>query len=179
MKYKTLALLGLFITLVFGSGITYSVFHSNVSAIGNQEIAQFIFQTEQTNRLELPLVDLKPGDINNFEFAVSNTKASDTSHVTIEYQIIIETYHFMPLNIELYKLEEDKETLVMKCDETHTRNKNKALVCNSEIQKMDHNEKALDNYIIKVEFPSKYNGEEYSDLADYIDINIKSWQKTN
>ena len=107
MKYKTLALLGLFITLVFGSGITYSVFHSNVSAIGNQEIAQFIFQTEQTNRLELPLVDLKPGDINNFEFAVSNTKASDTSHVTIEYQIIIETYHFMPLNIELYNLEED------------------------------------------------------------------------
>ena len=67
----------------------------------------------------------------------------------------------------------------MKCDETHTRNKNKALVCNSEIQKMDHNEKALDNYIIKVEFPKEYNGEEYSDLADYIDINIKSWQKTN
>ena len=70
MKYKTLALLALFITLVFGSGITYSVFHSNVSASGNQEIAQFIFQTEKTNHLELSLLDLNPGDTNTFEFAV-------------------------------------------------------------------------------------------------------------
>lgn len=179
MKYKTLALLALFITLVFGSGITYSVFHSNVSASGNQEIAQFIFQTEKTNHLELSLLDLNPGDTNTFEFAVSNNKSEDISHVTIEYQIIIETYHLMPLKIELYKLEEDKENLIMTCDETYTRNSNNALVCNSSVQKMDYTNKSLDNYIIKVEFPKEYNGIEYSELVDYIDVKIKSWQKTS
>jgi hypothetical protein len=36
----------------------------------------------------------------------------------------------------------------------------------------------LDNYKLKVTFPSQYNGEVYSDLVDYINIEIKSWQKT-
>ena len=39
--------------------------------------------------------------------------------------------------------------------------------------------KALDNYIIKVEFPKECNGIEYSELVDYIDVKIKSWQKTS
>ena len=178
MKYKTLAILALLIALVFGSGITYSVFHSNASLSGNQGIAQFIFKTEKTNHLELPLFNLNPGDSKDYEFSVSNNSENSISHVTIEYQIIIQTYHFMPLDIKLYKIVDDTEELIMTCDEKYTRNEENALVCNSEVQEMSYIEESLDNYIIKVEFPAQYNDIEYSDLVDYIDITIKSWQKT-
>ena len=33
-----------------------------------------------------------------------------------------------------------------------------------------------DNYRLEVEFPSKFNSEVYTDLVDFIDIEIKSWQ---
>ena len=178
MKYKTLAILALLIALIFGSGITYSVFHSNASLRSNQEIAQFIFKTEKTNHLELPIINLNPGDVNNYEFSVSNTSENKTSHVTIEYQIIIQTYHFMPLDIKLYKVEGETETILMNCDETYNRNKtNNALVCNSVVQEMSYSNDTLDNYVIKVEFPAQYSDIEYSDLVDYIDVTIKSWQK--
>ena len=42
---------------------------------------------------------------------------------------------------------------------------------------MQYTTNVNDDYELKVEFDEKYNEEEYSDLVDYIDIEIKSWQK--
>ena len=33
------------------------------------------------------------------------------------------------------------------------------------------------NYKLRISFPEEYNDEIYSNLVDYIDIEIKSWQK--
>jgi hypothetical protein len=43
---------------------------------------------------------------------------------------------------------------------------------------MVHNDKVTDRYTLKLTFPKKYNSEVYSDLVDYIDIDINSWQST-
>ena len=137
------------------------------------EIAEFIFETKRTDHIELDFADLKPGDTKEFNFQVSNTKDNVITNVTTEYQITIKTFHFMPLLIELYK--DDKK--VMTCNETYSRNADNALVCNSDVWEMEHNSTKTEDFTIKVSFSKEYNTQEYTELVDYIDLDIASWQK--
>lgn len=176
MKRKPMLFLLAIAFLTFGFGITYSFFHTEKMGIVDKKIAKFIFNAEQKEKIELPISDLKPGDINEFEFMVANAKDEKISNVSIMYQLTLKTYHFMPLEIKLYK-ENKNFDLILTCDETYTRNANNELVCNSEIQEMSHSESLTDNYKLQISFPSEYNDLIYSNLVDYVDIEIKSWQK--
>ena len=174
MKYKVLIILILFCFILCFSKITYSLFRSESAFfVGNTEIAEFIFDAQSTNHIELDFGDLKPGDSKDFSFQVSNTKDNNITNVTTEYQITIKTFHFMPLLIELYKDDE----VVMVCDEKFSRNIENSLVCNSSVWEMGHNDSKVDNFKVKVTFPAIYNSYEYTELVDYIDIDISSWQK--
>ena len=53
-----------------------------------------------------------------------------------------------------------------------------ALVCNSDVWELEHNSTKTDKFNIKISFDSQYNSLEYTELVDYIDIDISSWQKT-
>lgn len=165
--------------LIFGAGITYSIFNSNTNLTGEQNIAQFIFNTERLNELELPITDLNPGDEKVYEFSISNNKDGKVSATTIEYQLTIKTMHLIPLDIELYKMNGSLEELVLKCDENYTRNTENELVCNVITMRMDYSSELTDNYKLKLKFPSEYSSEQYSNLVDYINIEIKSSQKLN
>ena len=174
MKYKILIILFVVVFLVLSSGLTYSYFNSSVDYISvDQKIASFIFDTETLDRLELPLFDLKPGQTNEYTFSVSNTKEAKTSDVTILYQLTILTPHFSPLIIELYK----GNNLVMTCDENYSRNSNNELVCNTEVFELSHSSSNTDNYKLKITFDSRYNDILYTNLIDYLNIEIKSYQK--
>ena len=174
MKYKILIALFVIVFIVLSSGLTYSYFNSNVDFISvDQKIASFIFDTETLDRLELPLVDLKPGQINEYNFSVSNTKQNKTSDVTILYQLTVLTPHFTPLIIEVYK----GNNLVMTCDENYSRNANNELVCNTEVFELSHSSANQDNYKLKITFDSRYADLSYTNLIDYINIEIKSYQK--
>ena len=179
MKKKIFLIIFLLIMIVLGLGVTYSAFSSENNLIMIQEIASFIFETEQTDHISLALNDLKPGDEVSYNFSVSNNKTVDDkvnlSNVKINYEISLSTYHFIPLNIKLYKGEEEEP--IMECSETVNRNDKNEIVCTSEIQEMDFKESVTDDYVIKATFDKDYNTEEYSDLVDYIDLEIKSWQK--
>ena len=66
----------------------------------------------------------------------------------------------------------------MTCDEKkYSRNTDNELVCNSSIWELDHKEGITEDFEIKVSFPNIYNSLEYSELVDYIEIDISSWQK--
>ena len=174
MKYKITMILIIFTVFILSLGLTYSYFNSNSNLnTVDQRLAKFVFDTETLDRLELPLIDLTPGVINSYNFSISNTSDEITSDVTIEYELTILTPHFAPLNIELYKDEE----LIMSCDETYSRNENNELVCNSSVQELSHDSEYTDNYVLKVTFDGNYNDEIYSNLIDYINIEIKSYQK--
>lgn len=178
MKYKKLLWLFLIITLIFGSGITYSVFTSDLNAIGKKNIAKFIFNAQTLDEIELPISDIHPGVTKEYAFSVSNNSNSNISNVTLNYELTIKTYHFMPLEINLYSIENEVEELIMTCDEdSHLRGEDNKLICNAPVKEMSYNESVLDNYIIKVTFPSSYDEEEYSNLVDFIDIEINSLQK--
>ena len=174
MKRRVCIILIMFSLIVCFTGVTYSLFNSvNYLYTGKMNVAEFIFATKRTDHIQLDFTDLKPGDVNEFEFEVTNTKDNVITNVTTEYQITIKTFHFMPLLIELYK----DNDVVMTCDETYSRNSNNALVCNSLVWEMDHKKIETDKFKIKVTFPDEYNTYDYTELVDYIDIDISSWQK--
>ena len=178
MKKKIILILILIIFVAFFSGITYSFFNSNTFLKStNQGIASFIFETKQVDYIDLDLHDLIPGEEREYLFSVTNSKNEKISDVTIEYQLKIKTYHFIPLVINLFKIEGEKETFIAICDETTSRNEDKEIICNIPIEKIEKKEEQQDSYKLKIEFPAKYNDEKYSNLVDFIRIEVDSWQK--
>ena len=174
MKRRIVIIIILFMMLISFSKITYSLFTSGtLLSLEQMEIAEFIFETKRTNHIELEFTDFKPKDTNEYYFEVTNTKDNIITNVTTEYQIMIKTFHFMPLLIELYK----DDDIVMVCNEDYLRNSDNALVCDSKVWEMGHNSTTTEEFKIKVSFPSQYNSQEYTELVDYIDLDISSWQK--
>ena len=174
MKVKLLVILGIISFSFFTIGITYSAFNTESYMCTNQNIAGFIFETNNLEEINLEMSDIKPGDTKNYEFSVANNQDENKSDVTISYQMTIRTYHFIPLNIKLY---DGDDVLVLDCDETYSRNDDNELVCNTLIEEMDFSSDVTHSYRLEVEFPSEYDDVIYSSLVDFIDIEIKSWQK--
>ena len=172
-KLKIIVMLVTSIVLICGSGITYSLFTSSTKAVANQKIAKFVFNAAKTDVIELPISNLNPGEKAEYTFQVTNNIDNKRSDVTIKYQMTIKTFHFMPLEISLYK--ENEETPLLTCEES-SRNTDNEVVCNTEVQTMDYKLNATDNYKLVIEFPEEFNDDSYTDLVDYIDIEIKSWQ---
>lgn len=174
MRYKIMMVLLIIVFFVLSLGLTYSYFNSDsgVNTV-DQRLAHFVFDTETLDRLELPLIDLTPGVVNSYDFSISNTSDDVTSDVSIEYELTILTPHFTPLIIQLYK----GENLILTCDESYSRNSNNELVCNSSTQELSHDSEYTDNYTLRVTFDGNYSDEAYSNLIDYINIEIRSYQK--
>ena len=167
------------IILILGIGITYSLFFSGARlASGDQNIAQFVFNSEDTSNISIPLIDLIPGDNKDFFFQVSNTDAGLTSQVTIEYQIIIKTYQLIPLSIKLYRVGPIEDDFLIECSDIgFTRNLNNELICNVPIGEMVYSLNVANDYRLNIEFPTEFNDEMYAGLVDFIDLEIRSWQK--
>ena len=176
-KLTLIVLLGILVT--FLTGITYSLFTSSTTMIStNQGIASFIFETKNLDHIDLDLNGLVPGDTKEYLFSVTNTNdRNKTSEVTVEYKLIIKTYHFMPLTINLYSVGEEDGALIGTCDETAARNANNELVCSMPIGVLKNIIKETDDYKLVISFPGQYNDVSYSNLVDYINIEIESWQK--
>ena len=175
MKRKVTLIIMFGFLVILQIGVTYSFFVSNSRLFANQEIAKFIFNAEETDSISLPITSLKPGDSVSYSFEVTNNVDEVVSQVNIKYQCIIKTYHLMPLEIKLFKTGEFDE-LILTCDETFNRDENNQLVWNSLVQEMPYDSKVADTYRLDISFPEEFNSENYSELVDYIDIDIRSWQ---
>ena len=131
MKKKIYLIVILIVLVTFFSGITYSFFNSAAEMkSSNQGIASFIFEANNLDHIDLSLNGLVPGEEKEYLFSVTNTNENDISDVTVEYQLVINTYHFIPITIDLYRVTEEKDVFVGNCDETTSRNTNNEIVCN-------------------------------------------------
>lgn len=164
--------------------ITYSSYFSSTSGkTESLSYAKINFNNEETTETSFSLGNLKPGDEIEYRFKVSNYKDGSGSDINIGYQLSIETYHFIPTTIELYKNNEETslEELILTCDESNERNAENKIVCTSDIYTLDYKYQDEDNYLVKIIYNSKDSNqqtwsEEYADIADFIDIKIDSWQ---
>lgn len=180
MKSKVLTILFILISVTLFSGLAYSVFNSTANLkSSNQGIAKFIFNAELKEEIELPLIDLKPGIVKEYNFSVCNSDEQKISQVLIEYEIIIKTYHLIPLEIKLYKIVDNEEKEILDCNESSfSRDEDNYLVCKTQVQQLDHKFESIDDYKLEIGFLEEYNDEIYSELVDFINLKIKSWQKT-
>lgn len=147
---------------------------SEANAKTNISLASFILDVDKKNQINIPISNIKPGDDLEYNFSVSNNSNSKKSDVTIKYNILIKTMHFIPLDIKLYN--EDDE-LILTCDEKSQRNEFNELECTTEDIIMSYKNNETDEYTIKISFEDEYNSIEYSSLVDYINLEINSSQK--
>ena len=165
-KFMTIAIL---IALVFAvTGITYSLFVSNINSNTNVDLATFLVDAKKTNHIDLPIDNINPGEEIDYEFQVENN-----SDVNVVYNITVKTMHFIPFDITLV---DNNDEVVMVCDENTQRNIRNELECKSQDLVINYNNLAH-NYKLKLDFPQEYNSEEYSSLVDYINLEINSTQK--
>lgn len=177
MKKKIFIIMFLLVGLVLSVSLTYSVFNDKTKlASKNHSFAKFIFNTEIKDEIDIALTDLKPGTTKEYTFSVSNSKDSDKSNISIEYIITLNTYHFIPLSIKLYSLNNGEE-LLMDCNEESSRNSTNKLECSIDKKELSHLNNKEDKYKLVIYFDENYNSYEYSNLVDYINLSIKSWQK--
>ena len=179
MRNKIILIIILGALVTFLSGITYSLFNSKATMISaNQGIASFIFEANNLDHIDLDLNGLVPGDTREYLFSVTNTnKKNKVSEVTVEYKLILKTYHFMPLVINLYKVGEEEGTPIGTCDEKAGRNVNNELICPMPLGTLENEVEQTDDYKLIITFPKEYNDVSYANLVDYISIEIESWQK--
>ncbi|MDD2504947.1 MAG: hypothetical protein PHF21_01590 [Bacilli bacterium] len=178
MKKRIIIILVILSLSVFTSGITYSVFNSSTQLVTpNQEIATFIFEANHESDINIPISEMLPGNETNHLFEVVNYLEEKQSNVNTEYQIIIKTYHFIPLIIELYKTEGSSEVLLGTCDESFSRNELNELVCSMPEEELNNSIKETNKYKLRLKFPEEFNSEAYSGLVDFINLELKSWQK--
>lgn len=178
MRRKFILVIILGILIVFLSGVTYSLFNSSGQLkSSDQGVASFVFEANNLEKIDLNLDGLVPGDVKEYTFSVTNNKEKIVSDVTVEYELIIKTYHFIPLVIELYNVNGDDEKIIKVCDETSSRNEENELVCKMPIEELVKSKTQTNDYKLKLIFPEQYNSILYSNLVDYISIEIDSWQK--
>lgn len=181
MKKKKIILILLVIyILIFGVNTTYSMYHSRSESKVELNFAKIIFNNEAIDSLSLPINDIVPGESSEYKFMVSNNKDGVRSEINIGYTISIETFNIIPVNIELYSSEEEEP--ILNCNkDSFVRNSENKLICKTEEYTLNFNSDNTNNYILKISF-DQYNEnndiwtEEYSDLIDFVDIKINSWQ---
>ena len=109
MKKYIYIIIGLIILniLIIGAKFTYSSFYSTIT--GKTEdltFAKINFNHEKSTKVSFSLGNLNPGEEKDYKFKVANYKDGSGSDINIGYQLTIETYHFIPTTIQLYKKNE-------------------------------------------------------------------------
>lgn len=169
MKKKLALIAILLLLIVFGAGMTYSIFSDAALANTTSELATFLVDAKLTDQIDIPLEGLNPGDDLDYDFQIVNN-----SDVNINYYLTIKTMHFIPFDITLVN-ENGEEVLV--CDESYERNLHNELECKTNEYFMSYNSTKGDKYTIKLKFSNQYNSLEYSSLVDYVVIEVDSYQK--
>ena len=161
--------------IFFSTGMSYSLYTSSKDINIESSLASFIVDVTKTDNIDIPLTDLKPGSKLTYDFSIANNSVDKKSDVFITYNITISTMHFMPLDINLY---DSNGNLVLTCDENNRRNYKNELECKTNDIEMAYDKDIKDDYSLTLEFNNKYNEASYSDLVDYINLSIDSYQKT-
>lgn len=171
---KKISIIVLLLFIILGGKITFSTYTSNTKTTTDLSLANFVVDAKKLDHIDVDLSEINPGDTIKYLFSVSNGSQEKASDVTIVYNIIVKTMHFMPINIELYD-KEDK--LIMNCDESYNRNAGNELVCMTDDIEMSYLEDVKHDYYLNIEFPTEYSSYEYASLIDYLNVQIKSHQK--
>lgn len=155
--------------------ITISRFESNSNSKADVDIAFYVLN-EDYQTLNLTLNDIVPRkEPYIYNFTVSNEKDGNVAEVDIEYELNVRTTTNLPLEIKLYKTENNNPIMATKetvKDEYQTIFN--IFTMNKYIFYYDTPK--TDSYTLTVNFPEEYNSENYQDITELIEVNIDAKQ---
>ena len=164
-KYVVLVLfivtLALFSSMLFGD--TFAKYVSSFSGDGIVEVA-FPVIVDSYNEIAIPLSEMKPGDVFNYPFYVTNQEYSTSSitEVELNYYFEIDYSDNLPITFELFK--DGIETNVL-----DSNNRSNTYVFN-------HSVAQYDSYNLRINWDSSYDDFEWRNLIDEVTLRLYSYQ---
>lgn len=152
-----------------------SKYESNSNSKANVDIAFYVLN-EDYQSMTLNLGKIAPSNnLYTYNFSVSNEKDGKIAEVDIEYELKIRSTTNLPLEMHLYKIENENKiegTSTIEQDED-------GMYFN--IFKVDkcifyYSTPRTDSYTLEILFPEKYNEETYQDITDLIEISVDAKQ---
>lgn len=163
-----------FLVLFFNK--TYARYINEATVEGKVGVALPVLRNN-INSISVPLNDIDPGETKTYNFYVSNfnldnnDNITNISEVTLEYYIFIERSTNLPVNIKLTELGDTNNIL------TSTRVEDKNTILTTDRYTLTHGSAELKNYVLTIDWPQTYNDENYSNLIEYLIVNIYAEQK--
>lgn len=156
---------------------TRAKYKSSAQSDANVDLAFYLFKEESISQ-DLKLESILPrATPYNYTFSVANNDGTDRTETSIVYTMELKTTTNLPLEFHVYNQTDLTTDLVTQTetvqDEDGTYFK-KIKVSGGEFGFLQ-NEQAT--YVIKVEFPERYNVSDYEGIIEYIQLTIKSSQK--
>lgn len=172
---KLVILLLCFIVVIQIFFLTFSKYESNSNSNANVDIAFYVLNDDYQS-MTLNLGKIVPSaNKYTYEFSISNEKDGNIAQVDIEYELKTRATTNLPLEIHLYKIEDNNKveatSLIEKDEDNMYFNISKI-----EKQQFYYSTPRTDEYILEVYFPEKYNEEEYQDITDVVEIEINAKQ---
>ena len=169
-----------FIILLLSIGAlrtTIARYRSSARSNADVNLAYYFFKDESISQ-ELKLESILPREEPyTYTFSVANNDGTDRTETSIVYTMELKTTTNLPLEFHVYNQTDLTTDLVTQTqtiqDEDGTYFK-KIKVSGGEFGFLQ-NEQAT--YVIKVEFPERYNVSDYEGIIEYIQLTIKSSQK--
>lgn len=172
---KLIILIICFIIVIQIFAITVSRFESNSNSNADVDIAFYVLN-EDYQTLNLTLNDIVPREEPYiYNFTVSNEKDGNVAEVDIEYELTVRTTTNLPLEIELYKTENNNQIMATK----ETVQDEYGTIFNRFIMSQYtfyYDTPKTDSYTLTVYFPAEYNSENYQDITELIEVNVDAKQ---
>lgn len=161
-KRITIIIVAIFL-LVAGLSYTYSRFTSSIEDESVIATALFLNTSNLSETLSVSLDDMTPGMTKSYTFAVKNFDETRRNEVALTYDIKVIKSDNIPVSVTLYKNGVEENILN---SELTSLNNEMGFIVNQ-----------TDTYVLNIVWDITDNGYEYSDLVDYLDVDINSKQK--
>ncbi len=172
---KFVILLLCFIIVIQIFLLTLSRYESNSSSNANIDIAFYVLNEDyQSMTLNLGKIVPSP-NLYTYNFSVSNEKDGKIAEVDIEYELKVRATTNLPLEIHLYKVEDNNR---IECTSSIEQDEDGMYfnILKGEKETFYYSTPRIDNYTLEILFPEKYNEKSYQDITDVIEISVDAKQ---
>lgn len=154
-------------------------YESNATSNAKVDIALYLLN-EDYKTMNLNLAEILPQNNSYFyTFLVGNTDGKKVAEVNLNYDLTITTTTNLPIKYELY-IDENSQGTNMNAIKSNVVEKDEYGTyfrkITTETQRLDYTKAKTNTYTLVLNFPAKYNTEEYQDIIDNIEIAVKSEQ---
>lgn len=162
--------------------LVLSKYDSIANSYANLEVAFFLLK-EDYKTMTVNLAEMLPQDkVYVFEFSIGNEDGIKRAEVDLEYELSLRTTTNLPLVFELYMnesyTEEDATNIIkendIKLDEQGTYFRTMI----TEKRYLSYKKGETNLYQLVVSFSGKYNQENYQDIIELLEINVRAQQVT-